>query len=135
MKHLLRFVLFSLALAGPALFGAAVPYSNAALSGTAVSVKVAPTTPYAAYLQVLHYNVSNTNSTPVYVQFFDALVANVTPGTTAPTFFLSVPANGVLDGEFPVPPAFSTALVICVTTTPAGATAPGTAVPITLHYE
>lgn len=134
MKTILRLLLISAALALPA-FAAATPYANAALTGTAVSVKVTPTTPYAAFVQVLHYNVSNTNSTPVYIQFFDALVANVTPGTTAPTFFLAVPANGVLDGEFPIPPAFSTALVICATTTPAGGTAPGTAVPITLHFQ
>lgn len=133
MKNILRLILFA-AFFSPA-FAAANPYANAALTNTAVSVKVAPTTPYAAFVQVLHYNVSNTNSTPVYIQFFDALVANVTPGTTAPTFFLAVPGNGVLDGEFPVPPAFSTALVICATTTPAGGTAPGLAVPITLHYQ
>lgn len=134
MKTILRLILFSFALASSAL-AAANSYANAALTNTAVSVKVAPTTPYAAFVQVLHYNVANTNAAPVYVQFFDALVANVTPGTTAPLFFLAVPAAGVLDGEFPVPPAFSTALVICVATTPAGGTAPAATVPITLHYQ
>lgn len=134
MKSILRIALVLLASASAA-FAAAVPYSNAALSNTAVQIKAAPTTPYAGYLQVLHYNVSNPNAAAVYIQFYDALAASVTPGTTGATFFLAVPASGVLDGEFPVPPAFSTALTICVTTTPAGGTAPGTAVPITLHYE
>lgn len=134
MKTILRLLLLSCALTSAAL-AAPSSYSNAALSSTAVTVKVAPTTPYAAFLQVVHYNVANTNATPVYVQFFDALVANVTPGTTAPLFFLAVPASGVLDGEFPVPPAFSTGIVICVTTTPTGSTAPGTAVPTTLQYQ
>lgn len=124
-------MLFSFALASSAL-AAANPYFNAALTNTAVSVKVAPA---GSFLQLLHYNVSNTNAAPMYVQFFDALVANVTPGTTTPSFFLAVPANGVLDGEFPVPQAFSNAIVICVTTTPAGGTAPGTTVPIALHYQ
>lgn len=134
MKTILRLILLSAALCTSA-FAAAVPYANAALTSTAVSVKVAPTTPYGSFVQVLHYNVSNTNASVVYVQFFDALVANVTPGTTAPTFFLAVPAGGVLDGEFPVPPAFSNAIVICATTTPTGSTAPGTTIPITLHYQ
>ena len=131
MNKILRLCFISLALASSAL-AAANPYSNAAATNTAVTVKVAPASP--GFLSLLHYNVSNTNASAVYVQFFDALVANVTPGTTTPTFFLAVPASGVLDGEFPVPPAFAVGIVICVTTTPTGGTAPGTAVPITLHY-
>ena len=90
----------------------------------------------APFLKLEHFNVSNPNSSVVYIQFFDAASGGaVTPGTTAPLFFLAVPASGVLDGEFPIPVAFSLGIVICATGSPTGGDMPATAIPLSLHYE
>lgn len=86
--------------------------------------------PSGSYLD--YFEVQNPNSVQVFLQLFDALVANVTLGTTAPTLSIVVPAGtGVDDGMHAEtlyhPPHFRTGIVYAVTTTATGLTAPTTA--------
>lgn len=83
-----------------------------------------------AYLDF--FEVQNPNSVQVFLQLFDALAADVTVGTTAPTLSIVVPAGtGVDDGARAEtmyhPPHFRTGIVYAVTTTATGLTAPTTA--------
>lgn len=59
---------------------------NTALSNTAVAVVGDKCTLYGYYF-------FNPNSVPVYVKFYDALVTNVTVGTTIPAITRMVPAQ------------------------------------------
>lgn len=59
-----------------------------------------------------------------YVQFFDALAANVTLGTTVPKFVLPLPAGGGIDGANYVPKKFSYAITYAVTAGPGNNVAP-----------
>lgn len=43
---------------------------------------------------LMGWNIINPNATAVYVKFYDALLADVTVGTTVPILTLMVPANG-----------------------------------------
>lgn len=92
-------------------------YYNGALSNTDVTVK-------AAAGRVYGYDFYNPNTSGVYVQFFNALIASVTPGSTAPTFSLFIPALSGRDMYHTVPKSFATAITICATTTATGGTAP-----------
>lgn len=75
------------------------------------------------------FNIVNPNAAISYVQLFDALAANaVTLGTTLPTAWLAVAANGVLSDSFPGNGVeFPNGIVIAATTTPTGNTAPSSA--------
>ena len=78
------------------------------------------------------FEVQNPGAAQVFLQLFDALTANVTVGTTAPTLSLVVPAGtGTEDGArselFSHPVHFRTGFIYAVTTTATGNTAPGTA--------
>lgn len=106
------------------------PFQNAAVTNAAVAVK-----PSAAG-NLYGYNISNPTAVLVYLQFFDVATAGaVTVGTTAPKFWLGVPANsGVTDGWGGVPVSFANGMIIAATTTPTGAGAPTTALPVSLFY-
>lgn len=112
----------------PECFAAA--YGNSALSSTAVLL-VNQTAGGSVVLS--YYNLANPNTTLVYFQFFDKAAANqVTVGTTTPAFWVAVPAlGGVVDTSFFVGYTFKLGVVVAVTTTPTGSTAPTTACPIT----
>lgn len=131
MKNLLHAVIFAL-LASVALAANPSVYTNAALTATAVSAS----TKTGGSTSLLSYNISNANSSFVYIQMFNAASAGaVTLGTTPPTFWLAVPAVGVTDGPLVNPVVFPLGLVIAVTTTPTGSTAPSTSVQIVLVYQ
>ena len=104
-----------------------LPYSNTA----GVTATLVAAVPSSAVLT--GYNISNPNSATIYVQFFNAsTTSGITLGTTAPFFSLAVPPFGVTDGPTTAPVSFSAGIVIAATTTPAGASAPTTAIPLTL---
>lgn len=132
MKKLSLLFLFLIGLVAPCL--AQVPFTNAALSSTAVlvSARTSPSTP-----NLVLYNISNPNSSTVYVQFFDSATAGtVTVGTTAPFFWFAIPANsGVTDNGLPFAIPFANGIVVAATTTPTGNTAPSTAIPTVLFYK
>ena len=81
---------------------------------------------HPALLFFIH--VINPNTTDCFLQCFDALLADVTVGTTTPKYSFLLPGGtgasnrGVYDGAFAVPLTFTTGLVIAVTT---GATTNG----------
>jgi hypothetical protein len=66
------------------------------------------------------YMLYNGNTSVCYLQFFNLASANVTVGSTAPTFFVGVPANG--GANFALVYNFSTAMTIAATTTATGST-------------
>jgi hypothetical protein len=61
-------------------------YRNWALTNTKQSVKAGPGNVYGL-------KIINPAAVPVYVKFYDALVASVTVGFTTPKFVVPVPAN------------------------------------------
>jgi hypothetical protein len=105
----------------------ATPYANGALTNTLVVAKASPAL-------LCNYNISNTNTGTVFIQLFDAATTSgITLGVTAPKFIISVPSgNGVTDGLFLPGLAFQNGVVMAVTTTPTGSTAPSSAVSISL---
>lgn len=129
MKRILSTLFLGLALAVAPFAEAATPVANASVTNTAVLVK-------AGANSLAGYNVSNTNAGTVYVQFFDAATSGaVTVGTTAPYFWIAVPGGspgGVTDGLQTVGIPFTNGVVIAVTTTPTGGTAPSTGCPVVL---
>jgi len=106
----------------------ATPYSNTAL----LAVKAVVT---AGKTQLYGYNISNPNGSVAYVQVFDLLTADVTVGSTTPTYTLSVPPSGGLDGVFPLGIMHRYGLVIAATTTATGSTALGSALVVSLFYR
>ena|ERR1041385_3168322 len=85
----------------------------------------------------LAFNFSCFNpdaSATTYVQFFDALIADVNLGTTAPKFVLALPPKGGVDGGFNLPRAFHTAIAYAVTATAGGSGAPASAAIVQFDY-
>ena len=64
--------------------------------------------------------VTNVDAAVRYLQTFDALTADVTVGTTAPTMPYAIPATATL--VIPIHKVFATGLVYAVTTTSTGNT-------------
>lgn len=135
MKRIIRLVLalsFSLALTLTSF--AVVPAGSATLTATPVLLTTSPQT---GRVTLVYYNCGNPNASLVYVQFFDAASAGaVTLGTTAPKFWVAVPAyGGVVDTTVINGCVFNSGLVAAVTTTPTGSTAPTSACPLTVFFQ
>jgi hypothetical protein len=109
-----------------------IVFGNAALTATTVQLIPAPQT--GSTVTVNYWNMSNPNAALVYIQFFDvAATTSVTLGTTAPTFYVAVPAfGGVVDTSFVTGFVFKNGVVVACTTTPTGNTAPTSACTITV---
>lgn len=105
------------------------PYFNAALLATKQSVKTIAGRLYGWHIQ-------NPNGADAWVQFYDALTANVTVGTTPPTWSIWVPALSAIDDpDFSIAIEFNTGLVIAATTTATGAAAPAIGLVTNLFYR
>lgn len=102
-------------------------YSNLALDETAVTVVAGP---------VLLFNIMGYNSGGAvsYLQFFDALLADVTVGTTTPTFVIPLPATGGYDNSYNLPEGFRIGIVVACTATATGNGAPGADAIVKLGY-
>lgn len=102
-------------------------YSNLALDEVKASVVAGP---------VLLFNIMGFNSggSVSYVQFFDALVADVTVGTTTPDFVIPLPAGGGYDAAYVLPEGFRTGIVIACTATATGNGAPAADAIVKLSY-
>ncbi len=102
-------------------------YSNTSVSQTKASVVAAP---------VLLFNILayNSGASVSYLQFFDALEANVTVGTTTPSFVIPLPATGGYDAELQLPEGFRTGIVIACTATSTGSGAPSANALVKLGY-
>jgi len=106
-------------------------YRDTALTNTAV-------TAYNGVSELRGWNITNPNSSEVYVKFYDT-TSTVTVGTTAIVKTLYIPANGTVYLEFRKDSAeisFQSALKLaCVTTlADSGSTAPSTAVYCEIFY-
>lgn len=85
------------------------------------------------------YHFSNTNAALCYCQVFDALVADVTLGTTPPLFSFGIPGTGAITAVWgsDMNPGytFKKGILIAMTTTRVGSTAPGATVDYNLSCE
>lgn len=105
------------------------PYRNQALSNAPASVKTSQG-------RVFGYHIANPNTSWSYIHIYNALVANVTVGTTVPIASFGIPANAVLDGYWNLSDTFSTAITLAATISPLNtvATAPTNALLVQLAY-
>lgn len=132
MKNIRLFLLF---LVSSAICLASItPYMNSAL--TATPVQAASLNTGASSLYLWGVNISNPNNAVSYVQFFDASSpSSVVLGTTRPAFWYAIPQNGVIDKDIVRGIYFRNGIVIAVTTTPTGSSAPSSSLPTSLFYE
>jgi len=95
---------------------------------------------YSTRTLVFYVHLINPNTTDVFCQMFDALIANVIVGTTVPTYSFIIPGGsgasnrGAFEQEFAVPLQFNTALSIAVTTGATTNGAPGSDAVVNIGY-
>jgi hypothetical protein len=85
--------------------------------------------------KVYGWAVYNDNSTEIFLQFWNATAANVTPGTTTPLVTFPLPAGGAANVEFANGITFDTAICVGATTGFSDAVAPATLVSGTVFYK
>jgi hypothetical protein len=103
-------------------------YSNTALAET----KAAAVTSRCLVFNFLCVNPDAT--TISYLQFFDLASADVTVGTTTPTFVMALSPKTGYNIGLTCPVQFTTAMTVANTSTPTGNGAPATAAVVSLHY-
>lgn len=103
------------------------PYRNYTADETLVQVTTASVLLY-------NYTCYNPNGSDTFVQMFDALVADVTLGTTTPDLVLPLPTSGGLDNALHIPRSFRNGMAIAVTSTATGSGAPAAACIVQLDY-
>lgn len=97
-----------------------------AVTETAIQVTGGP----ALLFNLMGFNTGTVS----YIQFFDALAANVVVGTTAPKFAIPLPAAGGFSDVYVLPEGFRIGITIAVTSTATGAGAPGAPALVKLTY-
>lgn len=102
--------------------------SQTALSNTKTSVK-------GSAGNLGGYMLYNSNAAATYVQVFDATTANVTVGTTTPTYVVALPPAAAANVEFTLGIAHANAITIAATTTATGSSAPAAAVTGFILYK
>ena len=111
----------------------------AATSGGATfswnSIKATATSVKGSAGQVYGWYIYNSNSSAVYVQFFNTASGSVTLGTTTPVYSLGIPATSGANAFIPCGIAHGTAITIAATTTATGSTAPTNNVDINVFYK
>ena len=115
--------------AGPSGTAASVD-KQTALNATKVTVKASPGTLISMFIQ-------NSTAAVEFVQVFNALAANVTVGTTTPTYVIPVPVTaqgGVTNFAPHIPIDHSTGIVIAATDAATGGTFTGTALIVTTVF-
>lgn len=75
-------------------------------------------------------NIQNLTAAVAYLQVFDAAAANVTVGTTAPTWYIAIPASGNVQVFTPKPIKHTTGLSLASTTTATGSSSAATSVTV-----
>lgn len=105
-------------------------YHNATLSSTKDTVATGTRKVFGCY-------VENLNNVPVYLHVYDAAAADVTVGTTTPTFSIPIPANGYVDRLLSVPwKELGTGFVVAITTSSSGGTGtPGSSCLTNISYK
>ncbi len=99
---------------------------SGSIGATLTAVKTTPGT-------LESWALGNNNSVPSYVQIFDATVANVILGSTAPKISIELPANSGSNLQLPGIP-FANAITVAVTTTRAGLTGPVTTCDLNIFF-
>lgn len=112
----------------PGTTGGWTPNSQTGLTNTKTQIKGAAGT-------LGGYVINNPNGSTIYVQVFDALSANVTVGTTTPTYVLAIPASGTVTLELTCGVNHATGITVAATTTATGGTAPSTALVAAFFYK
>ena len=102
--------------------------SQTALSNTKAAVKASGGT-------LGGYMLYNPNAAVTYVQVFDAASANVTVGTTTPTYVIPLPPASGANIEFTLGISHATAITVAATTTATGSSAPSSAVTGFILYK
>ncbi len=95
-----------------------VVYSNLAVTATKVA-------PLVGSFLVFNFTCFNADTNIAYIQFFDAVTADVTIGSTTPYFVLPLPAAGGIDSQLNCPKAFRHGIIFAATSTSTGSSAPG----------
>ncbi len=90
-------------------------------TGTVGATKVAVTANTKS--QIFSVHISNTTAATAYLQVFDLAAADVTVGTTAPTYAFGVAAGDSVDLVFGKPIMHTTGFTIASTTTRTGSSA------------
>lgn len=87
---------------------------TAAQSSTKLEVATGKRKLYGCFLE-------NLNNVPVYLHIYDAATADVTVGTTTPTFSIPIPAQGYVDRLLGIPwKELGTGFVVAITTSKTG---------------
>jgi hypothetical protein len=107
-------------------FVGALPYFNDAVAGTKQTVKDAPAKLYGVKLV-------NTTAAAAYLQVFDKLAANVTVGTTTPTFCFRLAANESVNIQFEAPIDFQNGMTLAGCTSATNST--GAAISVLALYQ
>lgn len=100
------------------MFLGALTFFNDAVAATKTTIKDAPTLLHGLKL----LNITATSGI-CYLQFFDALAANVTVGTTPPTFCIRLKGDESLPMHFEKPVQFLKGCTIAACTTATGSAA------------
>jgi hypothetical protein len=100
---------------------------SGSIGATATTISTNPGLVYGWYIY-------NTNVTAVYVQFFNALVGSVTPGSTTPIYSIGIPASSGAN-VFGIGVAHSTAITIAITTGRANGVSPSSTVDYNIFYK
>lgn len=103
-------------------------FRYAALGTTDQEAKSSP-----GYVTYLH--AYNPNTAAAYVHLYDALAADVTPGTTPPKQSFGIAANSGLTLEFPSPLEFLKAITVSASTAVDGSGAPTTGLLVVLGMD
>lgn len=101
-------------------------FRNIAVNTTDVTVK---TTAGRLYT----YNIHNSGAVDTYVQFYNALIASVTVGTTVPVWTVTVPAGESVTLALAYPLPFATAITVAATTTFDGLNAAAVVAPVSVE--
>lgn len=122
--------LSSTTIGGSASVGGFSQFRNVALSNTDVAVKTSAGRVYA--IEAVNPNAS----TGAWLHFYNALIANVTVGTTVPVWSMYIPANSTRREYLTIPMTMATAITVAATTSAAHdvSTAPTTALVVFIGY-
>ena len=103
-------------------------YSSTALGATKAVVR-------AGACLVFNIHAFNSHATDVsYVQFFDALTADVTVGSTTPTFVIALAPKTGATLSMNCPRRFATGVIVACTSTATGSGAPAADALLNLDY-
>jgi len=111
-------------------FRPTLPHYDNAVTATKETLKAANGFLYKVYAFQVAANAAT------YIQWYNALIADVTVGTTTPDYVQFIPAgaSGFIDDFNNNPPFFNVGMCYAATTTPTGNGAPANAIQMSVLY-